>query len=72
MPEPNRHLVHFISLNLSQITSLAFGGANFDELYVTTGTMETPENKPQPPINGSTYRITGLGTKGLPAPNFKL
>ena len=51
---------------------MAFGGPNLDELYVTTGGIEFGEMKPSGPGAGAVYRVTGLGTKGLPAVNFKL
>lgn len=52
-----------------QITSVAFGGADLDVLYVTTSRYgKSIEERKQKPTAGSLYRITGLGVKGV-APN---
>ncbi|XP_055641535.1 regucalcin-like [Toxorhynchites rutilus septentrionalis] len=60
-----------IKLPVSQVTSVAFGGPQLDELYVTTaGTalFDNPQRKwlenERPPNSGSLFRITGLGAKG--------
>lgn len=50
-----------IKFPCKQITSVAFGGPNLDELYVTTSSLK---NEPEPA--GTTYKVTGLGVKGLP------
>lgn len=55
-----------------QITSVAFGGTNFDELYVTTGNVADAGRSTAEFPEGVTFRITGIGAKGLPAPSFKL
>lgn len=47
---------------VNQITSVAFGGPNFDILFVTTASRGE-----QPPQAGHLYQITGLNTVGLPA-----
>lgn len=62
----NGKIVMEIKLPAEQITSAAFGGPNLDILFVTTA---AENNKPLP--NGITYKITGLGAKGLPMTNFK-
>jgi gluconolactonase len=65
-------LLDIIDIPAEQVTSVAFGGKNLDELYVTTGAMELQGKKPAPPENGAIYKVTGTGSKGLPAVNFKL
>ncbi|XP_011208874.2 regucalcin isoform X3 [Bactrocera dorsalis] len=50
-----------IKLPTKQITSVAFGGPNLDILYVTTA-----EYVDQPAPAGFTFKVTGLGAKGLP------
>ncbi|KAJ3654204.1 hypothetical protein Zmor_013408 [Zophobas morio] len=65
-------LLDTVNIQTEQVTSVAFGGPNLDELYVTTGGIEFGEMKPSGPGAGAVYRVTGLGTKGLPAVNFKL
>jgi gluconolactonase len=65
-------LLDTIDIPAEQVTSVAFGGKNLDELYVTTGAMELQGKKPAPPVDGAVYKVTGTGSKGLPAVNFKL
>lgn len=56
-----------------QITSVCFGGANLDELYVTSASTNwTEEAARKYPDTGTTYKVTGLGVKGLPADEFDL
>ncbi|XP_036331450.1 regucalcin-like [Rhagoletis pomonella] len=50
-----------IKFPCKQITSAAFGGPNLDILYVTTSRLND-----QPSPAGSTYKVTGLGVRGLP------
>lgn len=50
-----------------QITSVAFGGPNFDELYVTSAAGEWGKPNQEIPRNGHIYKVTGLGVTGLPA-----
>ncbi|KAJ8967888.1 hypothetical protein NQ314_002593 [Rhamnusium bicolor] len=47
------------------ITSVAFGGPNLDELYVTSGRLAI-EGLTASPEGGFIYRVTGLNAKGLP------
>lgn len=54
-----------------KITSVTFGGPNLDELYVTSALIPSGIDLPLP-ANGATYRVTGLGVKGVPAANFRL
>jgi len=49
-----------IKMPCEQITSVAFGGPNLDILYVTTSAIN---GKSSPA--GQTFKITGLGVKGL-------
>lgn len=54
-----------IELPARFITSVAFGGRNFEDLYVTSA-----ENEAKREIglqDGSTFVITGIGVRGLPA-----
>lgn len=55
------------------MTSVAWGGQNLDELYVTTGGYKLTNDDYLPgPENGALYRITGLGTRGFPASRVRL
>lgn len=64
-------LIQKIELPIMFPTSVAFGGQNLDELYVTTASLEVKkEDKEKYPKSGCTLKITGLGVKGrrsLPA-----
>ena len=54
-----------------QTTSVAFGGPNLDELYVTTANIHlTPDQ--QELGSGATFRVTGIGARGYPGQNIKL
>jgi len=51
-------------------TSLAFGGLNLDEAYITSALVEIPAAERESyPLDGRLYRICGLG-RGLPEPLF--
>lgn len=56
-----------IKFPCEQITSVAFGGPNLDILFVTTSSSG---DKPAPA--GTTYKVTGLGTRGLLMSKMKL
>ncbi|XP_067634410.1 regucalcin-like isoform X2 [Eurosta solidaginis] len=56
-----------IKFPCKQITSVAFGGPNLDILYVTTSKLND-----QPPPAGSTFKVTGLGVKGLPMSKVRI
>lgn len=53
------------------VTSVAFGGANLDELYVTTGDRNIFEVD-APISGGQLYRILGLGVQGLEMKSAKV
>lgn len=65
-------LLEVIEMPAIQVTSLAFGGANLDELYATTARLDHKGEKLNFPFHGATYKITGPGIKGIPASAFKL
>ncbi len=67
-----------IGMPVRNITSLAFGGANLDELYVTSmARVSHPaahdqfavESRPQY-LAGGLFRVTGLGVRGIPEPKY--
>lgn len=63
-------LLHKINLPVSQVTSCAFGGVNFDELYITTASVGLSEEKlKQEPLSGRLFRAK-LGIRGLPTNSF--
>ncbi|KAL5279628.1 RGN.2 family protein [Megaselia abdita] len=58
-------LVKEFCLPAKLTTSVAFGGENLDEMYVTSKADDSEEG-------GYLFRITGSGLKGLPMSNCKL
>ncbi|KAK7866866.1 hypothetical protein R5R35_006032 [Gryllus longicercus] len=69
----NGKVLRSIPIPSPQVTSVAFGGRNLDELYVTSGAMNmTPEDKAKYPLAGCTYLIKGIDAKGLPMNSVKL
>ena len=66
----NAKLLHKIDLPVSQVTSCAFGGANLDELYITTASVGLDEEKlKQEPLAGRLFNVN-LGIRGLPTNSF--
>ncbi|XP_071118786.1 regucalcin-like [Haliotis cracherodii] len=55
--------------NATKITSVAWGGKNLDELYVTSLRAGIPDSEFQTTesLAGSLFRVTGLNAKGSPA-----
>ena len=67
----NEKLLTRIHVPSPQTTSVAFGGPNLDELYVTSANyLQTPEE--HLPGSGGTFRITGIGAKGYAGQNVVL
>lgn len=56
-----------------KITSVGWGGAELDVLYVTSASIPFGNYLADfSPENGATFRIRGLGTRGLPPNEFAL
>lgn len=71
-PESGKLLGH-IEIPALQVTSVAFGGPQLDELYVTTASISLSEEQLKKyPGSGNTYRVTGVGVKGYPGQTVKL
>ncbi len=68
--DPTGKLERRLPLPVQYPTSMAFGGAALDELYVTSAWCEIPieERRPGAP-DGGLFRIRGAG-RGLPEPRF--
>lgn len=61
-----------IDIPAERVTSVCFGGDNLDELYVTSSRSHYSEAQlAKQPLAGSLFKITGLGSKGLPANIFE-
>ncbi|XP_021939309.1 regucalcin-like [Zootermopsis nevadensis] len=65
-------LLSRIPIPTPQVTSVAFGGPQLDELYVTSADILTEEQKKMYPESGAIFRVTGLRVKGLPGQPIKL
>ncbi|XP_059045627.1 regucalcin-like [Achroia grisella] len=64
-------LLRQISIPAKQVTSVTFGGPNYDILFVTTAKLKINNVEQEPPC-GATFKVTGLGVKGFRNNNFKL
>lgn len=64
---PDGTLDAVIRLPVSQVTACAFGGANLDELFITTSRLDLPADAE--PQAGAVFRVDP-GVRGLPAPSF--
>jgi len=65
---PDGTLDRRLQLPSHKVTSLAFGGPNLDILYVTTMNLPGfPEDRRE---DGYTFKVTGLGVRGMPEPRF--
>lgn len=67
---PKGQVEQEILIPAKQVTSVAFGGPNLDELYVTTAQKQVLE--PQLPPAGATFKVTGLGVRGTPMYEMEL
>lgn len=61
-----------IDIPAKQVTSVAFGGQNLDELYVTSARFTIDGVILEPSEgHGYTYKVTGIGAKGYPGVKVK-
>lgn len=67
---PKGQILQEIKIPAKQVTSVAFGGPNLDELFVTTA--KRPFAEEQGPLAGATFKVTGLGVRGLPMCDVEL
>ncbi|EAR51120.1 Senescence marker protein-30 (SMP-30) [Oceanicola granulosus HTCC2516] len=68
---PDGAVDRVIEMPVRKVTSVAFGGARLDTLFVTS--MAEPPLPKYPgdgPLRGATFRIDGLGVTGRPEPRF--
>lgn len=70
MDPQNGKLLRSIELPAKFITSVAFGGRSFEDLYVTSA--ENEAKKELDSQDGSTFVITGIGVRGVPANEISL
>ena len=61
-----------INLPVSQVTSICFGGAHFDQMYITSARRGlTEEQLTREPLAGATFQVRNTGYKGLPFFRYK-
>jgi len=69
----NGKLLRHIEIPVPQVTSVAFGGPQLDELYVTSAIIFlSKEQQKKYPASGAVFRVTGLGVRGYPGQTVKL
>lgn len=66
----NGKILREIDMPAMQVTSIAFGGRDLDEMYVTSGKYNVSEEKTG--NEGCTFKVTGLGVKGFPGISFEI
>lgn len=65
-------LLSHIEIPAPHVTSVAFGGPQLDELYVTTAAFFLSEEQLKKyPGAGATFHVTGVGVKGYPGQTVK-
>lgn len=67
-PETGK-ILQKVEVPATQTTSVCWGGKQLDELYVTSARVDMSEDqiRNEQPLAGSIFKITGTGSKGLPA-----
>ncbi|XP_049884814.1 regucalcin-like [Pectinophora gossypiella] len=65
-----RHVIYGYKLPVSRTTSVAWGGPNYDELFVTTSRVQVDETVE--PLAGAIFTIRGTGSVGVPHYPFRL
>jgi len=68
-PETGKELME-VKLPATNITSVCWGGSNYDEMYVTCSRYNAP-NLDQQPQAGSIFKVTGLGVRGAAPYKFQ-
>jgi sugar lactone lactonase YvrE len=67
--KPDGSVARTLEVPVPIITSVMFGGDNFDVLYATSIGMKVLGMEPGPE-GGALFAIRGLGVKGKPEPRF--
>jgi len=69
---PAGELLRTIDMPVLKVTSVCFGGAGLDVLYVTSMAKPSLPKYPQDgPLGGWIFAIHGLGQRGLPERRFQ-
>ncbi|XP_047486130.1 regucalcin-like [Penaeus chinensis] len=62
-----------VAIPAKNVSSVCWGGPDYATLFVTSGTLGMkPEEIRANSLSGGTFAVTGLGTKGLPAAQFRV
>jgi len=68
--DPRGQITHTVALPVPQPTSVMFGGAHLDTLYITTSRQNmSPDQRARYPLSGSLFALRP-GLRGLPEPAF--
>lgn len=68
---PDGSVDRIIEMPVKKVTSVMFGGADLDTLYVTSMARPPLPRFPDDPVAaGSLFAVTGLGVNGVPEPRF--
>ena len=68
--DPSGRIDRVVRVPVQRPTSCAFGGANLDELYITSAALDiSDEERKQQPDAGDVFRVRP-GVRGLPEPEF--
>lgn len=60
-----------VDIPVPNVTSMAFGGAQLQDLYVTTSQLRmTPQDLEEYPLSGCVFRVTDLDWRGLPSRRY--
>lgn len=59
-------VVDAIKIPTMYVTSVAFGGPNLEDLYVTTSRKASEIHFENKPAAGAVFKVTGTGSRGLP------
>ncbi len=68
---PDGSIDRIIGMPVESITSMMFGGADLDILYVTSMRRPIRGIRPREREAGGLFAVYGLGVRGLPEPRFK-
>ncbi|XP_064110781.1 regucalcin-like isoform X2 [Macrobrachium nipponense] len=65
-------IIQTIEMPAQNMTSVCWGGPNYDILYATSSRTGVSPDDPNAKYGGATFAITGLGTKGQKPSHFRV
>ncbi len=63
-------ILHKVDVPAYNVTSCAFGGKDFDQLYITTSTEDMSNKQKQDLPNAGSLFVADVGVKGVPSQHF--